>query len=127
MRPSKVTASCPCARRSRSKAACSRSARSPQARAHHPRMRRAERGRWRGALAVCAAFLGGALLSGAMESIQTYLPTRVASNLDLAANALGALVGGVLVAPGTSALLDRGLLRRIRFTWFERHAAYVIG
>jgi len=83
--------------------------------------------RWRGALAVCAAFLGGALLSGAMESIQTYLPTRVASNLDLAANALGALVGGVLVAPGTSALLDRGLLRRIRFTWFERHAAYVIG
>ncbi|WP_250498922.1 VanZ family protein [Caballeronia sp. GAWG1-5s-s] len=83
--------------------------------------------RWRGSLAVCAAFAGGALLSGAMESIQTYLPTRVASNLDLAANALGALIGGVLAAPATSALLDRGLLRRIRFTWFERHAAYVIG
>ncbi|QSN61482.1 VanZ family protein [Caballeronia sp. M1242] len=83
--------------------------------------------RWRGSLAVCAAFAGGALLSGAMESIQTYLPTRVASNLDLAANALGALIGGVLAAPATSSLLDRGLLRRIRFTWFERHAAYVIG
>ena len=83
--------------------------------------------RWRGAAAVCAAFLGGGLLSGVMESIQTYLPTRVSSNLDLAANALGALVGGVLVAPATSALLDRGLLRRIRFTWFERHGAYVIG
>jgi VanZ family protein len=83
--------------------------------------------RWRGALAVAAAFAGGALLSGAMDAIQTYLPTRVASNLDLAANALGALIGGVLTAPATSMLLDRGLLRRIRFTWFERDAAYVLG
>jgi VanZ family protein len=83
--------------------------------------------RWRGTLAVGAALLGGALLSGAMEAIQTYLPTRVASNLDLAANAFGALAGGVLIAPATSALLDRGLLRRIRFAWFERDAAYVIG
>ncbi|SAL12186.1 VanZ family protein [Caballeronia cordobensis] len=83
--------------------------------------------RFRGTLAVGAALAGGALLSGAMEAIQTYLPTRVASNLDLAANAFGALLGGVLIAPATSALLDRGLLRRIRFTWFERDAAYVIG
>jgi VanZ family protein len=83
--------------------------------------------RIRGTLAVGAALAGGALLSGTMEAIQTYLPTRVASNLDLAANAFGALVGGVLIAPATSALLDRGLLRRIRFTWFERDAAYVIG
>jgi VanZ family protein len=81
----------------------------------------------RGALAVCAAFIGGALLSGTMEAIQTYLPTRVASNLDLAANALGALLGGVLTAPATSALLDRGVLRRLRFVWFERDAAYVLG
>jgi VanZ family protein len=83
--------------------------------------------RWRGSLAVCAALAGGALLSGAMEAIQTYLPTRVASNLDLAANAFGSLVGAVLIAPATSALLDRGLLRRMRFAWFERNAAYVIG
>ncbi|AET87995.1 VanZ family protein [Burkholderia sp. YI23] len=83
--------------------------------------------RFRGTLAVGAALAGGALLSGSMEAIQTYLPTRVASNLDLAANAFGALLGGVLIAPATSALLDRGLLRRIRFTWFERDAAYVIG
>jgi VanZ family protein len=83
--------------------------------------------RWRGSVAVCAALFGGALLSGAMEAIQTYLPTRVASNLDLAANAFGALLGGVAIAPATSALLDRGLLRRMRFSWFERDAAYVIG
>ena len=83
--------------------------------------------RRRGSIAVCAALFGGALLSGSMEAIQTYLPTRVASNLDLAANAFGALIGGMLIAPATSALLDRGLLRRMRFAWFERDAAYVIG
>ena len=83
--------------------------------------------RWRGALATGMAFIGGAMLSGAMEAVQTYLPTRVASNLDLAANALGALLGAALTAPATSMLLDRGLLRRMRFMWFERDAAYMIG
>jgi VanZ family protein len=83
--------------------------------------------RWRGALAAGVAFIGGAMLSGSMEAVQTYLPTRVASNLDLAANALGALLGAALTAPATSMLLDRGLLRRMRFMWFERDAAYMIG
>jgi VanZ family protein len=83
--------------------------------------------RWRGALAAGIAFLGGALLSGTMEAVQTYLPTRVASNLDLTANALGALLGAALFAPAASMLLDRGLLRRTRFLWFERDAAYMIG
>ncbi|SOE53786.1 VanZ like family protein [Burkholderia sp. D7] len=83
--------------------------------------------RWRGAVAAGAAFIGGAMLSGTMEAVQTYLPTRVASNLDLAANALGALLGAALTAPATSMLLDRGLLRRMRFMWFERDAAYMIG
>jgi VanZ family protein len=83
--------------------------------------------RWRGSLAVGFAFVLGALLSGSMEAVQTYLPTRVASNLDLAANALGALVGGVLIAPAASALLDRGVLRRMRFLWFERDAAALSG
>jgi len=67
------------------------------------------------------ALLTGALLSGTMEAIQTYLPTRVASNLDLATNALGTLIGAALIVPFTSALLDRGLLRRLRFRWFDRH------
>ena len=76
--------------------------------------------RWRGALAVAFAFVLGGLLSGVMEAVQTYLPTRVASNLDLAANALGALLGAAIMSPATGALLDRGLLRRVRLLWFER-------
>ncbi|MGC6693202.1 VanZ family protein, partial [Burkholderia pseudomallei] len=63
------------------------------------------------------------LLSGSMESLQTYLPTRVASNLDLGANALGALLGAALAAPATGALLDRGALRRRRFAWLEADGA----
>ncbi|WP_017925063.1 VanZ family protein, partial [Burkholderia glumae] len=57
----------------------------------HPRVR--------GPAAVLAATLFGTLVSGAMEALQTYLPTRVASNLDLGANALGALLGALLAAP----------------------------
>ncbi len=83
--------------------------------------------RGRGALAVGFAFVLGALLSGAMEAGQTYLPTRIASNLDLAANALGALLGATLMSPATGALLDRGVLRRIRFLWFERDSAALVG
>ncbi|RZF27656.1 teicoplanin resistance protein VanZ [Paraburkholderia sp. UYCP14C] len=82
--------------------------------------------RWRGTLAIALAFVLGALLSGTMEAVQTYLPTRVASNLDLAANTLGALVGAATMSPLTGALLDRGLLRRLRLLWFERgHATLV--
>ncbi|MFT4173746.1 MAG: VanZ family protein [Rhodocyclaceae bacterium] len=36
------------------------------------------------------------LLSGAVETIQNYLPTRVASNIDLTGNTLGALAGALL-------------------------------
>jgi len=83
--------------------------------------------RVRGALAVALAFGAGTLLSALMEAGQTYLPTRIASNLDLAANALGALLGATLMSPATGALLDRGLLRRIRFLWFERDSTAIIG
>ncbi len=83
--------------------------------------------RFRGVPAIALGFALGALLSGTMEAIQTYLPTRVASNLDLAANALGALLGAALMSPATRMLLDRGALRRLRFLWFERDAAALLG
>lgn len=80
----------------------------------------------RGALAVALAFVLGALLSGTMEAVQTWLPTRVASNLDLAANTIGALLGAAMMSPATGALLDRGLLRRLRMLWFERDTAALV-
>ncbi len=83
--------------------------------------------RWRGTWAVTLALAGGGMLSAIMEAVQTWLPTRVASNLDLASNAFGALLGAVLMAPATSMLLDRGWLRRVRFQWFERDATPLIG
>jgi VanZ family protein len=82
--------------------------------------------RWRGAVAVALAFGLGVVLSGTMEAVQTWLPTRVASNLDLAANVLGALLGAALIAPATGALLDRGLLRRLRLLWFRRDSAALV-
>ncbi len=54
-----------------------------------------------GARAWLAATLGGAALSFVMEALQTYLPDRIESNLDLVANALGAMIGataGVIAA-----------------------------
>lgn len=81
---------------------------------------------WRGTRAVLVAFLLGTLFSCGMEALQTYLPTRVASNVDLATNALGALIGGAIAVPLTSPLLDRGWLRHLRFAWFERHASVLL-
>jgi VanZ family protein len=82
--------------------------------------------RWRGAAAVALAFGLGVMLSGTMEAVQTWLPTRVASNLDLAANVFGAVLGAALIAPATGALLDRGLLRRLRLFWFRRDSAALV-
>jgi len=48
--------------------------------------------RWR---VVVLSTLTGAVLSLSLETLQNFLPTRVASNVDLGANSLGALVGAV--------------------------------
>lgn len=45
---------------------------------------------------VLIAMLLGALLSFCLESLQTWLPSRVASNLDLACNAQGVISGALL-------------------------------
>ena len=67
--------------------------------------------------AVAVVTLFAALLSFAMESLQSYLPSRVASNLDFGLNVAGALVGA-LVAAGLerAGAIDRWNLVRSR--WF---------
>ena len=49
-------------------------------------------------LPAVLATLAGALVSLALESLQSYLPTRVPSMLDFSANAAGAALGGIIGA-----------------------------
>lgn len=67
--------------------------------------------------AVTVAVASAALLSLTMESVQSYLPERVASNLDFALNTLGALLGALAAA----ALERAGAIARwsrFRVRWF---------
>jgi len=75
--------------------------------------------------AVVAATLLGALLSGVMESLQTYLPDRIASNLDFAANVLGTFLGAVLGTISAQPLIDRGRNARWRAYIFLPHTQVV--
>lgn len=71
--------------------------------------------------AVSVAALTGVFLSLSMETLQSYLPSRVPSNVDLALNALGAWLGAF-----TAGLLEKmGALHRwndFRARWFADEA-----
>jgi VanZ family protein len=64
--------------------------------------------------AAAIALASGAALSLLLEAAQSYLPARIASNLDLLANATGAALGGVAGARLAPWLLEAGPLRRLR-------------
>lgn len=73
-----------------------------------------QRARWR---AAALASVAGTLLSFTMESLQSWLPQRVASNVDFGLNALGTLLGALLaVALVQLGMIDRG--RRLHASWF---------
>ena len=80
----------------------------------HPRLR--------GVAAVVAATVIGALLSAVIEATQTYLPARVASNVDLATNTAGTLLGALLLVGFVPAIIDRGRLLDARRRWFRQDA-----
>jgi len=77
----------------------------------------------RGIWAVLLAAVGGVLVSGTMEIVQNYLPSRVPSNLDLATNAGGCLAGALVGACFASMLLDESRLYRLRRRWFSAYAS----
>ncbi|MCS0616941.1 VanZ family protein [Massilia kyonggiensis] len=81
----------------------------------HPRVR----GMW----AVAIAAVVGLLVSGTMEVVQNYLPSRVPSSLDLLTNAGGCLAGAVIGAWFAPMLLDRSRLYLLRQRWFAAHAS----
>jgi VanZ family protein len=77
--------------------------------------------------AIVVATVVGALLSLAMESLQNYLPSRVASNVDFGLNALGSLLGAV-VAGGLelAGAIDRWSQFRRRWFVEESRGALVL-
>jgi hypothetical protein len=66
------------------------------------------------------------LLSGTVEAIQTFLPRRVSSNVDLVANSAGTLIGAAFGAWRAESLIDRGRLLHLRSAWFGRDAALAL-
>ena len=81
----------------------------------YPKVRRA----W----AVLVAGIAGILVSGLMELVQNYLPSRVPSNLDLLTNSAGCLAGAIVAACFAHLLLDQSRLYRLRRRWFAAHAS----
>ncbi|MDC8758154.1 VanZ family protein [Janthinobacterium fluminis] len=79
--------------------------------------------RVRGVLAVLLASACGLLVSGLMEAVQSYLPSRVPSNLDLFTNAAGCCAGALLGALSARKLLDHSHLYRLRQRWFAQHGS----
>jgi len=74
---------------------------------------------------VSAAVLGAGLLSLAMEALQSYLPSRVPSNVDLGLNTLGAWLGACCAwVLETSGLVDAW--GRLRARWFSPDARGVL-
>lgn len=70
--------------------------------------------RLRGPAALTFAVACSALASFVLESLQVYLPTRTASNLDILANAAGGTLGALAALSATRPLMDAGELQRLR-------------
>jgi hypothetical protein len=58
--------------------------------------------------------------------LQTFVPRRIASQVDLLTNSAGALLGAWLTAPLAPALIDRGRLLQLRARWFSRDASALL-
>jgi VanZ family protein len=81
----------------------------------------------RGVRAFAAASLAGCALSLAMEALQTYLPSRISSNLDFATNSLGAFVGAGLALSLGVRVLGRGKMHELRHRWILDGHQYDLG
>jgi VanZ family protein len=79
--------------------------------------------RLRGAWAVLLTTLIGMLVSGTMEAVQTYLPSRVPSNLDFLTNSIGCCIGAFIGAAGARSYINQSRLLQLRQRWFAPHAS----
>ena len=69
-------------------------------------------------IATCA----GIALSFTMEAVQTFLPSRIASNLDLFTNTLGTLLGAIAGMMLSRAFFEQSRLLQLRKQWFSHNA-----
>ena len=74
--------------------------------------------RWRNFVALGIALGLSAVLALSVESLQTWLPTRIPSQMDWWANVLGALLGGLLAIPLGPQWLSGSVVRRRFDQWF---------
>lgn len=76
----------------------------------------------RGTAAFLLAALYGICLSGTMEAVQTFLPNRVSSNLDLIANGAGVFIGAAAGILASRTFLEESRLLLLRRRWFSHEA-----
>lgn len=76
---------------------------------------------------ILMAWLAGSLLSVALEGLQAHLPGRIASNLDVFLNSLGALTGGLLALHHARWQRAWRTMRRWRVDWFKPHGEATLG
>jgi VanZ family protein len=76
----------------------------------------------RGIWAVLLAIVCGTLLSGLMEGIQIFLPSRVSSNLDFFTNIAGATIGAIAGVLLSRTFLEESRLLQMRKEWFVHDA-----
>ncbi len=74
--------------------------------------------RWRNFVALGIAFIFSAVLAFSVESLQTWLPTRIPSQMDWWANVLGGILGGLLAIPLGPQWLSGSALRKRFDGWF---------
>ena len=77
----------------------------------------------RGLAAILLTMVAALLLSGAMEAVQTYLPSRVSSNLDLLTNTVGATLGALFAPALTRFFMEESRLLQLRQRWFTHEAS----
>jgi VanZ family protein len=74
--------------------------------------------RWRNFVALGVALIFSAVLAFSVESLQTWLPTRIPSQMDWWANVLGGLLGALLASPLGPQWLSGSAVRRRFDQWF---------
>lgn len=71
-----------------------------------------------GTLAVLCTVVSGVLLAVLLECIQSYLPSRVPSILDLMTNTIGVAVGAIAGQRLSAPVLKQSRLRALKSQWF---------